>query len=125
MSIYYNYIYYIYRYCLSHESFLYTDTLDYDIESDVFAEDINGFPIVTLTLQPEATEACFDVNIVDDEVFDGESESPVEQVTFSYSSSSPIVARVNLRHRLIILDNDRKILHSAKIIMHSITQNNS
>ncbi len=91
----------------------------------MFAEDINGFPIVTLTIQPEATEACFDVNIVDDEIFDGESESSVEQVTFSYSSSSPIVARVNLRHRLIILDNDRKILHSAKIIMHSITQNNS
>ncbi|XP_064387784.1 uncharacterized protein LOC135335951 [Halichondria panicea] len=89
------------------------DTLDYDIESDVFAEDINGFPIVTLTLQPEATEACFDVNIVDDEVFDGESESPVEQVTFSYSSSSPIVARVNLRHRLIILDNDRNCTADA------------
>ncbi len=86
---------------------LYTEVLDYDI--DVFAEDVNGIPVVTLTLQPEATETCFDVNIVDDAVFDGESESPVEQVTFSYSSSSPIVARVNLRHRLIILDNDRKI----------------
>ncbi len=96
----------------------YTDVLDYDI--DVFAEDVNGFPVVTLTLQPGATEACYDVSIVDDDVFDEESDFPVEQVTFSYSSSSPKVARVDLRHTLVILDNDRKACTLPKLCILSL-----
>ncbi len=80
---------------------------DYNIAGGL-AEDVNGFPVLTLTLQIGATQACFNVDIVDDAVFDGESDRAVEQVTFSYSSSSPTVARVNLRHTLVILDNDRK-----------------
>ncbi len=93
---------------------------DYNIAGGL-AEDVNGFPVVlTLTLQIGATQACFDVDIVDDAVFDGESDRAVEQVTFSYSGSSPTVARVNLRHTLVILDNDRKIYTQAKICILAV-----
>ncbi len=80
---------------------------DYDIDTPYENQTDRGFPVFTLTLQPGATKACFVVSIVDDDVFDILIDRPVEQVTFSYSSSSPRVARVNLRHTLVILDNDR------------------
>ncbi len=82
-----------------------TVVVDYDIDTPY--ENQTVFPVLTLTLQPGATKACFVVSIVDDDVFDRENDRPVEQVTFSYFSSSPRVARVNLRHTLVILDNDR------------------
>ncbi len=78
---------------------------DYDI---TILDKSGEFPVLTLTLLPGATEACFVVSIVDDDVLDGETERLVEQVIFFYFSSSPTVARVNLRHRIVILDNDRK-----------------
>ncbi len=80
--------------------------IDYNIAE--FVEYVNGFPLFTLTLLPGATEACFDVSIVDDDEFGGENEIPVEQVTFLYFSSSPTVVEVDIDHTLVILDNDRK-----------------
>ncbi len=61
-----------------------------------------------VTLQPGATVVCVDVRIVDDLVFDSESDSSVEEVMFFFVSSSPLVVvpTLNSRHTLIILDND-------------------
>lgn len=62
---------------------------------------------VVLTLQPGDTQTCFDVITVND-LRNIPIDFDVEQLTFSYLSSSPIVTRLDLQHTVFILDNDRK-----------------
>ena len=61
---------------------------------------------LTVTFEPGQMQSCFDINIVDD----NQTEPLLKSVTFSYFSSSPSVARVNLVHEVFILDNDRELL---------------